>query len=37
MRTVCEDFECELIACNGDNNHLHLQVNFPRKSPCPRR
>ncbi|MFE1961909.1 IS200/IS605 family transposase [Streptomyces sp. NPDC059479] len=31
MRAVCEDFECELVEFNGENNHVHLQVNFPPK------
>lgn len=29
MRAVCEDFECELVECNGENNHVHPLVNFP--------
>ena len=31
MRAVCADFECELVEFNGDNNHVHLLVNFPPK------
>ncbi|MEU9761159.1 IS200/IS605 family transposase [Streptomyces sp. NPDC047985] len=31
MRAVCTDFECELIEFNGENNHVHLLVNFPPK------
>jgi putative transposase len=31
MREVCADFETELTEFNGDNNHLHLLVNFPPK------
>ena len=31
MRDVCADFEAELVEFNGDNNHLHLLVNFPPK------
>ncbi|MFE2742857.1 IS200/IS605 family transposase [Streptomyces scopuliridis] len=31
MRAVCADFECELIEFNGENNHVHLLVNFPPK------
>lgn len=31
MRAVCEDFEAELVEFNGENNHVHLQVNFPPK------
>jgi putative transposase len=30
-RAVCEDFECELVEFNGENNHVHLLVNFPPK------
>ncbi|MFF3691701.1 IS200/IS605 family transposase [Streptomyces sp. NPDC002187] len=29
MPAVCADFECELIEFNGENNHVHLLVNFP--------
>jgi putative transposase len=31
MRTVCADFETELVELNGENNHVHLLVNFPPK------
>jgi putative transposase len=31
MRSVCADFECELVEFNGENNHGHLLVNFPPK------
>ncbi|WP_156726578.1 IS200/IS605 family transposase [Streptomyces apocyni] len=31
MRAVCEDFECELVEFNGEDNHIHLLVNFPPK------
>ncbi|EFL18369.1 transposase IS200-family protein [Streptomyces sp. C] len=31
MRSVCEDFETELVEFNGENNHVHLLVNFPPK------
>lgn len=31
MRTVCEDFETALVEFNGENNHVHLLVNFPPK------
>src|SRR3984893_8577649 len=31
MRAVCEDFECELVEFNGEDNHVHLLVNFPPK------
>ncbi|NBE79997.1 IS200/IS605 family transposase [Micromonospora rubida] len=31
MRAVCADFETELIEFNGENNHVHLLVNFPPK------
>ncbi|PSK67668.1 hypothetical protein B0E53_00315 [Micromonospora sp. MH33] len=30
-RDVCRDFEAELIEFNGENNHVHLQVNYPPK------
>ena len=31
MRTVCADFECELVEFNGEANHVHLLVDFPPK------
>lgn len=31
MRAVCGDFEVELAEFNGENNHVHLLVNFPPK------
>jgi putative transposase len=31
MRDVCADFETELREFNGENNHVHLLVNFPPK------
>ncbi|TLQ45502.1 IS200/IS605 family transposase [Streptomyces marianii] len=31
MRSVCEDFETELVDFNGETNHVHLLVNFPPK------
>lgn len=31
MADVCADFEVELVEFNGENNHVHLLVNFPPK------
>jgi putative transposase len=31
MRDVCTDFETELAEFNGEDNHVHLLVNFPPK------
>jgi putative transposase len=31
MRDVCADFEAELVEFNGENNHVHLLVNYPPK------
>ncbi|MCW2939184.1 MAG: putative transposase [Actinomycetia bacterium] len=31
MREVCADFETELADFNGQDNHVHLLVNFPPK------
>jgi putative transposase len=31
MRTVCDDFEVELVEFTGEANHVHLLVNFPPK------
>jgi putative transposase len=28
---VCEDFEAELIECNGEDDHVHLLVVYPPK------
>ena len=28
---VCEDFEAELIEFNGEDDHVHLLVNYPPK------
>ena len=28
---VCEDFEAELIEYNGEDDHVHLLVNYPPK------
>lgn len=31
MRAVCEGFEVELVEFGGENDHVHLLVNFPPK------
>ncbi|MCW2938960.1 MAG: putative transposase [Actinomycetia bacterium] len=31
MREVCADFETELADFNGEDDHVHLLVNFPPK------
>ena len=31
MRDVCADFEAELAEFNGEDDHVHLLVNFPPK------
>ncbi|MFI8294131.1 IS200/IS605 family transposase [Streptomyces sp. NPDC085614] len=31
MRDVATDFECEIVEFNGENNHVHLLINFPPK------
>ncbi|MEV4181443.1 IS200/IS605 family transposase [Streptosporangium canum] len=31
MRDVCADSETEPVEFNGENNHVHLLVNFPSK------
>lgn len=28
---VCRDFEAELVEVNGEDNHVHLLVNYPAK------
>lgn len=30
-RSVCEDFEADLVEFNGETNHVHLLVQFPPK------
>ncbi|MEU8302896.1 IS200/IS605 family transposase [Actinomadura sp. NPDC048955] len=36
MRDVCRDFEAELVEFNGENNHVHLLVNYPPKMAVAR-
>lgn len=31
FRTVCEDFEAELVEFNGEDDHVHLLVTYPPK------
>ncbi|WP_330309948.1 MULTISPECIES: IS200/IS605 family transposase [unclassified Streptomyces] len=31
MRSVCADFECELVEFDGEDHYVHLLVNFPPK------
>lgn len=31
FRSVCEDFECQLQECNGEDDHVHLLVEYPTK------
>jgi putative transposase len=28
---VCNDFEAELIECDGESDHVHLLINYPPK------
>lgn len=28
---VCNDFESELVECNGEEDHVHLLINYPPK------
>ncbi|GGK79603.1 IS200/IS605 family transposase [Streptomyces flaveus] len=35
MGVVCADFECELVEFHGEDNHVHLLVNFPPKAAGP--
>lgn len=30
---VCSDFEAELVEFNGEDDHVHLLVNYPPKVP----
>ena len=31
FQSVCRDFEAELIEFNGEDDHVHLLVNYPPK------
>lgn len=31
LKTVCDDFEAELIEFDGERDHVHLLVNYPPK------
>ncbi len=31
LKKVCDDFESELVEFDGEDNHVHLLVNFPPK------
>ncbi len=31
FRSVCADFEAELVEFNGEGDHVHLLVNYPPK------
>ena len=31
MDKVCDDFECELLEFNGEEDHVHLLVSYPPK------
>ncbi len=33
MRSVCTDFDCDLVEFNGETNHIHLLVNSRTRSP----
>ncbi|MGI5201892.1 IS200/IS605 family transposase [Spirillospora sp. CA-108201] len=36
MRDVCRDFEAELVEFNGEDDHVHLLVNYPPKMAVTR-
>ena len=36
MRSVCDDFESELEEFNGEQDHVHLLVNYPPKVAVPK-
>lgn len=29
--SICNNFECKLIECNGEEDHVHLLVDYPPK------
>ncbi len=36
FRSVCADFEAELVEFNGEPDHVHLLVNYPPKAALSR-
>jgi len=32
LTAVCTDFECDLVECNGDHDHVHLLITYPPKT-----
>jgi len=35
-QSVCRDIEARLVQMDGEDNHVHLLIEYPRKSRCPR-
>ena len=33
FQSVCADFESELVECDGEQDHIHLLINYPPKVP----
>lgn len=33
FRAVCDDFEAKLVECNGEDDHVHLLIEYPPKVP----
>lgn len=31
FESICNDFEAELIECNGEEDHIHLLIHYPPK------
>ena len=31
FREVCQDFQADLIECQGEQDHIHLLINYPNK------
>ena len=31
FQSVCADFEAELVECDGEDDHVHLLINYPTK------
>lgn len=31
FRAVCDDFEAKLVECNGEDDHVHLLIEYPPK------
>jgi putative transposase len=35
FQAVCANFGCDLVECNGEAEHVHLLITYPRRCNCP--